>query len=88
MQKDYLLNNICATFTLVNTKTLIMKAIIKTKSNFSNANGHSLKVEAFLGKIVSLEVPQYGFDNDGKPQGKMITADFQLCEIVSITQNH
>ena len=26
MQKDYLLNNICATFTLVNTKTLIMKA--------------------------------------------------------------
>lgn len=65
-----------------------MKAIVKTKSNFSNANGHSLKVVAFLGKIVSLEVPQYGFDNYGLPQGKMITADFQLSEIVSITQNH
>jgi hypothetical protein len=63
-----------------------MTATVKTKSNFSNANGHSLKVVAFLGKIVSLEVPQYGFDEKGLPQGKMITADFQLSEIVSINQ--
>jgi hypothetical protein len=76
---------ICTTF-VIQLKTNIMTATVKTKSNFSNANGHALKVIAFLGKIVSLEVPQYGFDEQGKPQGKMITADFQLSEIVSINQ--
>lgn len=64
-----------------------MKAIVKTKSNYKNCNGKELTVVEFLGTIVACEVPENGFDNDGNPQGKMITADFSVKnELIQITK--
>lgn len=61
-----------------------MKAIVKTKSNYKNANNKALTIVEFLGSIVSCEVPEYGFNENGEAQGKMITGDFKLSEVISI----
>lgn len=61
-----------------------MKAIVKTKSNYKNANNKALTIVEFLGDIIACEVPEYGFSESGEPQGKMITGDFKLSEVVSI----
>lgn len=60
---------------------------VQTRGNYKNANGRKLKVVHFLGSIISAKVPEYGFDEQGEPQGEFITADFQLKEITSITSN-
>jgi hypothetical protein len=63
-----------------------MKTTIRviTKNNYNNCNYKDLEVVAFCGTLVAAKVPEYGFDETGKPQGKMITADFSLKEVVSI----
>ena len=60
---------------------------VQTKRNYKNANGRKLKVVHFLGSIISAKVPEYGFNEQGEPQGDFITSDFQLKEITSITSN-
>ena len=62
-----------------------MEAIVKTKSNYKNANGKTLKVIQLLGTFIALEVPEFGFDKEGNPVGKMITADFSMTEVTSIS---
>lgn len=57
---------------------------VKTKSNYKNANGIKLEVVQFLGVIVSAKIPEYGYNEQGEPQGSYITADFDLKEITSI----
>jgi hypothetical protein len=61
-----------------------MKAIVRTKSNYKNANGKELKVLELLNTIIALEVPEFGFDKNGEPVGKMITADFSMKEVISL----
>ena len=57
---------------------------VNTKGNYKNANGIKLEVVQFLGVIVSAKVPEYGYNEQGEPQGSYITADFNLKEITSI----
>lgn len=57
---------------------------VQTKGNYKNANGVKLEVIQFLGVIVSAKVPEYGYNEQGEPQGDYITADFDLKEITSI----
>ena len=57
---------------------------VQTKGNYKNANGIKLEVVQFLGVIVSAKVPEYGYNEQGEPQGDYITADFDLKEITSI----
>jgi len=57
---------------------------VQTKGNYKNANGVKLEVVQFLGVIVSAKVPEYGYNEQGEPQGSYITADFDLKEITSI----
>ena len=57
---------------------------VNTKSNFKNCNGKQLEVVSFCGTIVSAKVPRFGFDENGNPQGEMITADFSINEITKI----
>jgi hypothetical protein len=59
-----------------------MEAIVKTVSNFKNANGRKLKVVELKGDRVSCKVPFYGFNRKGEPQGNEVTADFKIREIV------
>ena len=61
-----------------------MKAIVKTKSNYKNANFQSLEIIEFLGTIICCLVPENGFTEDGKPSGKFIKCDFSIKEILSI----
>jgi hypothetical protein len=58
---------------------------VHTKNNYKNANGRKLKVVHFLGSIISAKVPEYGYNQQGEPQGEFITSDFSLKEIISIT---
>lgn len=58
--------------------------IVNTKSNFKNCNGIELKVDKFLGTIVSCKVPMYGFDENSQPIGDFMTADFNLNEVKTI----
>ena len=58
---------------------------VQTKRNYKNANGRKLKVVHFLGSIISAKVPEYGYNQQGEPQGEFITSDFSLKEITSIT---
>lgn len=55
-----------------------MKAIVKTKSNYKNCNGKELFVVDILNTIIACNVPEYGFDEHGNPQGKMVVADFNV----------
>ena len=57
---------------------------VQTKGNYKNANGVKLEVVQFLGVIVSAKVPEYGYNEQGEPQGDYITADFNLKEITTI----
>lgn len=59
---------------------------VNTKSNYKNCNGQQLEVVHFLGTIISAKVPEFGFDANGQAQGKMITSDFNLKEVVKINQ--
>lgn len=61
-----------------------MTITVNTKNNYNNCNGRPLEVVNFLGAIVAAKVPQFGFDEKGEPQGKFITADFRLNEVVKI----
>lgn len=61
-----------------------MEAIVKTTSNFKNANGRRLKVVEIKGDRISCKVPFYGFSKRGVPQGNEVTADFRSSEIVEI----
>lgn len=63
-----------------------MNAIIKTKSNYKNCNGKSLEIVEFLGNIIACKVPEFGFNKNGEPEGKWITSDFNIKEIVSINK--
>lgn len=58
---------------------------VHTKNNYKNANGIKLEVVHFLGSIISAKVPEYGYNQQGEPQGDFITSDFSLKEITSIT---
>lgn len=63
-----------------------MTITVNTKSNYKNCNGKQLEVVQFLGDIISAKVPEFGFNGNGHPLGKMITADFNLKEVVKINQ--
>lgn len=65
-----------------------VKAIVKTKSNCNNCNGKLLKVIRANKGFFDIEIPRYGFDPNGNPQGEIITATFELQEIVSIVYNY
>lgn len=65
-----------------------MKAIVKTKSNYNNCNGKLLKVIRADKGFFDLEIPRFGFDSNGNPQGEMITGTFELKEVVSIEFNN
>jgi len=54
-----------------------MKALINTKSNYRNLNGHWLTIKDFLGDIVACKV----FDSE---LGRVITVDFNIKEIKEI----
>lgn len=57
---------------------------VNTKSNYNNCNDKPLEVVSFCGTIIEAKVPQYGYDENGTPQGNMITASFSIKEIVAI----
>ena len=59
-----------------------MKAVFSTKSNYKNANNKYLEVVEIHLTRISCKVPEYGFSKDGEPQGKFITADFYVKELV------
>lgn len=63
-----------------------MEAIVNTRSNYKNCNFKKLKVVKFMGKMIALETPEFGFNLIGEPLGKMVITDFNIKEIISITE--
>ena len=54
---------------------------VKTESNFRGANDRELKVEGFYGTIIAAFVPEFGWNENGEPQGELRTCDFNIKEV-------